>query len=193
GGEPVRLVQLLDEAVERAAAVVAETRPDLDQEDRAEIARKVGIGAVKYADLSVAHDTEYTFDFDRMLALTGNTGPYLQYAQARIRSIFRKGGVDPEQARGQITVAADAERALALKLLGFGPTVAQVGDLLQPHRLSTYLFELAQSLTAFYEHCPVLTADSDAERESRLALVAVALQVLVQGLDLLGVESPEHM
>ncbi|MBE3001136.1 arginine--tRNA ligase [Nocardiopsis sp. HNM0947] len=192
-GAPVRLVQLLDEAVERAAAVVAETRPDLGEEDRAEIARKVGIGAVKYADLSVAHDTEYTFDFDRMLALTGNTGPYLQYAQARIRSIFRKGGVDPEQARGQITVAADAERALALKLLGFGPVVAQVGDLLQPHRLSTYLFELAQSLTAFYEHCPVLTADSEAERESRLTLVAVALQVLVQGLDLLGVESPEHM
>ncbi|WP_017607132.1 arginine--tRNA ligase [Nocardiopsis xinjiangensis] len=192
-GEPVRLVQLLDEAVERAASVVAENRPDLGEEDRAEIARKVGIGAVKYADLSVAHDTEYTFDFDRMLALTGNTGPYLQYAQARIRSIFRKGGVEPEQARGEISVAEGAERALALKLLGFGPVVAQVGDLLQPHRLSTYLFELAQSLTTFYEYCPVLTAASDAERESRLALVSVALQVLVQGLDLLGVESPEYM
>ena len=192
-GAPVRLVQLLDEAVERAASVVAENRPDLGEEDRAEIARKVGIGAVKYADLSVAHDTEYTFDFDRMLALTGNTGPYLQYAQARIRSIFRKGGVEPEQARGEISVAEGAERALALKLLGFGPVVAQVGDLLQPHRLSTYLFELAQSLTTFYEYCPVLTAGSDAERESRLALVSVALRVLVQGLDLLGVESPEYM
>jgi len=192
-GEPVRLVQLLDEAVERAAEVVAGNRPDLDEADRAEIARKVGIGAVKYADLSVAHDTEYTFDFDRMLALTGNTGPYLQYAQARIRSIFRKGGVEPEQARGEISVAEGAERALALNLLGFGPVVAQVGDLLQPHRLSTYLFELAQSLTTFYEYCPVLNAGSDAERESRLALVSVALRVLVQGLDLLGVESPEYM
>ena len=192
-GQPVRLMQLLDEAVDRAAAVVAETRPDLDEESRAEIARKVGIGAVKYADLSVSHDTEYVFDFDRMLALTGNTGPYLQYAQARIRSIFRKGEVDPAGIDGRITVSESAERDLALKLLGFGPVVEQTGDLLQPHRLSSYLFELAQTLTAFYEHCPVLTARTDAERESRLALVAVALRVLVRGLDLLGVESPEYM
>ncbi|WP_017603305.1 arginine--tRNA ligase [Nocardiopsis alkaliphila] len=192
-GAPLRLMQLLDEAVERAAAVVAENRPDLDAESRAEIARKVGIGAVKYADLSVSHDTEYVFDFDRMLALTGNTGPYLQYAQARIRSIFRKGGVDPTRIDGRITVSEGAERDLALKLLGFGPVVEQVGELLQPHRLSTYLFDLAQTLTTFYEHCPVLTAQSDAERESRLALVAVALRVLVQGLDMLGVEAPEHM
>ena len=192
-GAPVRLMRLLDEAIERAAGVVAENRPDLDAQSRAEIARKVGIGAVKYADLSVSHDTEYVFDFDRMLALTGNTGPYLQYAQARIRSIFRKGGVDPARVEGRITVSEGAERDLAFKLLGFGAVVEQVGELLQPHRLSTYLFELAQTLTAFYEHCPVLTAQTDAERESRLALVAVALRVLVQGLDLLGVESPEHM
>ncbi|WDZ90214.1 arginine--tRNA ligase [Nocardiopsis sp. HUAS JQ3] len=192
-GAPVRLMALLDEAIERAAAVVAQNRPDLDAEGQAEIARQVGIGAVKYADLSVAHDTEYTFDFDRMLALTGNTGPYLQYAQARIRSIFRKGGLELSQARGDISVSEGAERDLALKLLEFGAVVAQVGDLLQPHRLSTYLFELAQSLTAFYEHCPVLTASDEAERESRLALVAVAFRVLVQGLDLLGVEAPEHM
>jgi arginyl-tRNA synthetase len=184
---------LLDEAIERAAAVVRENRPDLSAEEQAGIARQVGIGAVKYADLSVAHDTEYTFDFDRMLALTGNTGPYLQYAQARIRSIFRKGGLSPEQARADITIGHEAERALALKLLEFGSVVAQVGDLLQPHRLSTYLFELAQSLTAFYEHCPVLTAGTEEERESRLTLVALALRVLVQGLDLLGVEAPEHM
>ncbi|MFD6095163.1 arginine--tRNA ligase [Nocardiopsis flavescens] len=192
-GAPVRLMALLDEAVERAAAVVRENRPDLGEEERAEIARQVGIGAVKYADLSVAHDTEYTFDFDRMLALTGNTGPYLQYAQARIRSIFRKGGLSPEGARADIAVGHGAERALALKLLEFGPVVAQVGDLLQPHRLSSYLFELAQSLTAFYEHCPVLSAATGAERESRLTLIALALRVLVQGLDLLGVEAPEHM
>ncbi|MCY9785990.1 arginine--tRNA ligase [Nocardiopsis sp. EMB25] len=192
-GAPIRLMALLDEAVERAAAVVAENRPDLSAEERAAIADKVGIGAVKYADLSVSHDTEYTFDFDRMLALTGNTGPYLQYAQARIRSIFRKGGLDPAQARGQIAVAEGAERDLALKLLAFGGVVAQVGDLLQPHRLCAYLFDLGQALTAFYEHCPVLTAETEEQRESRLALVAVALRVLVQGLDLLGVEAPEHM
>ncbi|MDT0328967.1 arginine--tRNA ligase [Nocardiopsis lambiniae] len=192
-GAPVRLMALLDEAIERAAAVVRENRPDLPAEEQAAIARQVGIGAVKYADLSVAHDTEYTFDFDRMLALTGNTGPYLQYAQARIRSIFRKGGLSPERARADIAIGHEAERALALKLLEFGAVVAQVGDLLQPHRLSTYLFELAQSLTAFYEHCPVLSAATEAERESRLTLIALALRVLVQGLDLLGVEAPEHM
>ncbi|MEE2045467.1 arginine--tRNA ligase, partial [Nocardiopsis tropica] len=192
-GAPVRLMALLDEAVERAAAVVAENRPDLGAEEQAEIARQVGIGAVKYADLSVSHDTEYTFDFDRMLALTGNTGPYLQYAQARIRSIFRKGGLDLSSPRGGITVSEGAERDLALKLLEFGAVVEQVGALLQPHRLSAYLFELAQTLTAFYEHCPVLTAPTEAERESRLALVSVAFRVLVQGLDLLGVEAPEHM
>ncbi|MBB6118170.1 arginine--tRNA ligase [Nocardiopsis algeriensis] len=192
-GAPVRLVALLEEAVERAAAVVRENRPDLSAEEQAAIARQVGIGAVKYADLSVAHDTEYTFDFDRMLALTGNTGPYLQYAQARIRSIFRKGGLEPERARGEIAIGHPSERELALKLLAFGGVVAQVGDLLQPHRLCAYLFDLAQTLTAFYEHCPVLTAPTEAERESRLALVAVALRVLVQGLDLLGVEAPEYM
>ena len=124
-GAPVRLMALLDEAVERASAVVAQTRPDLDEETRAAIARDVGIGAVKYADLSIAHDTEYVFDFDRMLALNGNTGPYLQYAVARIRSIFRKGGIDPAQVTGPIQVTEPAERALALKLLDFGATVVR--------------------------------------------------------------------
>ncbi|UPT22773.1 arginine--tRNA ligase [Thermobifida alba] len=192
-GAPIRLMALLDEAVERASAVVAETRPDLDDETRAAIARDVGIGAVKYADLSIAHDTEYVFDFDRMLALNGNTGPYLQYAVARIRSIFRRGGVDPAQAAGPVLVTEPAERALALKLLGFGPTVAQVGDTLEPHRLCAYLFDLAQAFTAFYEACPVLKADRDEVRASRLALTAVTLATLVKGLDLLGVRAPEQM
>src|SRR5690606_21393539 len=192
-GAPVRLMALLDEAVERASAVVAQTRPDLDEETRAAIARDVGIGAVKYADLSIAHDTEYVFDFDRMLALNGNTGPYLQYAVARIRSIFRKGGIDPAQVTGPIQVTEPAERALALKLLDFGATVVQVGDTLEPHRLCTYLFDLAQTFTAFYEACPVLKADRDEVRNSRLALTAVTLHTLVKGLDLLGVRAPEQM
>lgn len=193
-GKPIRLMELLDEAVQRASAVVEENRPDLDAGTRAHIAREVGIGAVKYADLSVSHDTEYVFDFDRMLALTGNTGPYLQYAQARLRSIFRKGGVAPEEAAaGAITIGEKAERDLALRLLGFGPTVALVGDSLEPHRLCGYLFDLAQELTTFYEHCPVLTADSEERRTSRLALCAAALRILVQGLDLLGVRAPEQM
>ncbi|PSK98611.1 arginyl-tRNA synthetase [Murinocardiopsis flavida] len=192
-GAPIRLMALLDEAIERAAKVVGEARPDLDPDTRARIAQQVGIGAVKYADLSVAHDTEYVFDFDRMLALHGNTGPYLQYAAARIRSIFRKGGLEPEQATGPIELGEDAERALALTLLGFGPVVAHVGDTLEPHRLSGYLFELAQAFTTFYERCPVLKADDDSVRASRLALTAATLRVLVQGLDLLGVQAPEQM
>ncbi|GAB3438853.1 arginine--tRNA ligase [Streptomonospora sediminis] len=192
-GQPIRLMELLDEAVERAAKVVADNRPDLDETTRAGIAREVGIGAVKYADLSVSHDTEYVFDFDRMLALNGNTGPYLQYAAARIRSIFRKGGVDPDSAAGPVAITEPAERHLALTLLGFGPAVAQVGDTLQPHRLCAYLFELAQAFTGFFEHCPVLQAEDPAVRQSRFALIAATLRTLVTGLDLLGVRAPDQM
>lgn len=192
-GNPVRLMALLDEAVERAAAVVRESRPDLGADERAAIARQVGIGAVKYADLSVAHDTEYVFDFDRMLALTGNTGPYLQYATARIRSIFRKAGIAPDDVDAPVTVAEAPERALALALLEYGSVVATVGELNAPHRLCTYLFELAQAFTSFYDQCPVLNAASVALRDSRLALTAAVLRTLVAGLDLLGIEAPDHM
>ena len=191
-GAPVRLGALLDEAVQRAATVVERMRPELDPAARARIARAVGIGAVKYADLSVKHDTEYTFDFDRMLALTGNTGPYLQYAAARIRSILRKADATGPAA-GSITIGEPAERALCLALLGFGPVVRQVGELLEPHRLCTYLFELAQAFTTFYEACPVLGASTPDLRASRLALCDCALRVLVQGMDLLGVVAPEQM
>ncbi|QBI52306.1 arginine--tRNA ligase [Streptomonospora litoralis] len=192
-GRSIRLMELLDEAVERAAKVVGDNRPDLDDSTRAAIAREVGIGAVKYADLSVSHDTEYVFDFDRMLALNGNTGPYLQYAAARIRSIFRKGGIAPEDATGPVAITEPAERDLALALLGFGPAVATVGATLEPHRLCGYLFDLAQAFTAFFEHCPVLQADDPAVRESRFALIAATLQTLVTGLGLLGVRAPEQM
>jgi len=190
-GAPLRLMALLDEAVANARRVIDEARPELPEEVRAAIAPQIGIGAVKYADLSVAHDSEYVFDLDRMLALTGNTGPYLQYAAARVRSIFRSAGQEPSAA-GTISVAEPAERALALRLLDFGRVVAEVGAELEPHRLCGYLFELAQDFSSFYEQCPVLKAEP-ATRESRLALCALTLAVLDQGLSLLGMASPEQM
>jgi arginyl-tRNA synthetase len=192
-GAPIRLMALLDEAVERASAVLAEARPELDASTREQIASYVGIGAVKYADLSVSHDSEYTFDFDRMLALHGNTGPYLQYATARIRSMFRKAGLSPEEARDGVVLGEEAERALALTLLGFGGVVQQVGRSYEPHRLCAYLFDLAQAFTTFYEQCPVLRAADESLRRSRLTLSAATLAVLVQGLDLLGITAPQQM
>ncbi|MBF4765971.1 arginine--tRNA ligase [Nocardioides islandensis] len=195
-GKPLKLMDLLEEAVSTARAVVDEARPDLDESVRAAIAPQVGIGAIKYADLSVAHDSDYVFDLDRMVSLTGNTGPYLQYAAARIRSIFRSAGLDPDQLSGQadapLVITEPAERALALALLDFGDVVVHVGDQLEPHRLCGYLFELAQQFSAFYEQCPVLKADTEA-RASRLALCKATLAVLDQGLDLLGIARPQQM
>jgi arginyl-tRNA synthetase len=212
-GAPVKLMALLAEAVDRARAVIDASRPELTEEERAVTARQVGIGAVKYADLSVGHDTEYVFDFDRMLALSGNTGPYVQYAAARIRSILRKAGVlehhltaktntaatdtasrnaDGGTPATAIAVVEPAERALALHLLEYGATLSRVGELLEPHRLSTYLFELAQLFTAFYDQCPVLKAE-ESVRDSRLALCALVLRRLSGGLELLGIETPENM
>ncbi len=192
-GKPLRLMALLDEAVEKARGVIDESRPDLDEPVRATIARQIGIGAVKYADLSVAHDSEYVFDLDRMVSLTGNTGPYLQYVVARIRSIFRQVVLDPEAQRAPILLGEPQERALVTHLLGFGDVVAAVGDEYEPHRLAGYLFELAQLFSAFYENCPVLKAEQEEVKQSRLTLSALVLRTMVQGLDLLGIESPEQM
>lgn len=190
-GDLISLQFLVDSALERAAEVVAESRPDLSEAEQATIAHQVGIGAIKYADLSVSHDSGYTFDLDRMLALQGNTGPYLQYATARLRSILsRADAVDPT---GPIALAEPAERALALRLLDFGGVVAEVGESLEPHRLAAYLYDLATTFTAFYEHCPVLKAEDAAVRDSRLALCALTRQVLVKGLELLGIKSPDQM
>jgi arginyl-tRNA synthetase len=189
-GESVKLITLIDEAVERAEEVIAD-RYD-DPALRQQIADAVGIGALKYADLSVARDSGYVFDFDRMLALTGNTGPYLQYATARIRSIFRRAGLDPADAAGPIRVTEDAERALALTLLGFGHAVHQVAEGAEPHHLATFLFSVASAFTTFYEECPVLKAPGQV-RESRLALCALSLRVLTNGLGLLGIPVPDRM
>jgi arginyl-tRNA synthetase len=190
-GEQVKLITLVDEAVERAEEVIADRYEDAAE--RRQIAEAVGVGALKYADLSVARGSSYALDFDRMLALTGNTGPYLQYATARIRSIFRRAGLDPAGVTGPIQLTEPAERALALRLLGFGAAVRQVADTAEPHRLSVYLFELASAFTTFYEQCPVLQAGSEAVRDSRLALSALTLRVLLTGLGLLGVPVPDRM
>ncbi len=192
-GAPPRLMALIDEAIANARSVIDERRPDLEESVRAVIAPQIGVGAVKYADLSVAHDSEYVFDLERMLALNGNTGPYLQYAVTRVRSIFRTAGLDIDGPTRRTVVREPGERALALALLEFGSVVTQVGDFLEPHRLCGYLFDLAQTFSSFYEHCPVLKAEDSELRESRLGLCALTLHVLVQGLDLLGVQSPEQM
>ncbi len=196
-GAPLRLAELLEEAVTRAKATLAESSVDFEPAEADEVARIVGIGAVKYADLSVAHDTSYTFDLDRMLAPIGNTAPYLQYAGARIRSIGRKAeaeGVDASQvANAAISLGEAAERELALSILGFADVVTEVAAGSTPHRLCTYLFDLAQAFTSFYEQCPVLIAETPELRDSRLRLSAIVLEVLQAGLGVLGIRVPERM
>ena len=191
-GVPLRLMALLDEAVATARAVMDEDQPDLDEGIRSAVAPQVGIGAVKYADLSVAHNSEYVFDLRRMVSLNGNTSRYLQYATARLRSIFRTADLDPVHVHGSIVVNEPSERALALKILAFSDVVEQVASELEPHRLCGFLFELAQAFSVFYERCPVLKAEPQI-RESRLTLSAATLQALVTGLDLLGIEAPQRM
>lgn len=189
-GAPLRLMALLDEAVATARGALDEDRPGLSEQERETLAPQVGIGAVKYADLSVAHDSEYVFDLDRMVALNGNTSRYLQYAVARTRSVIRKAEAAP--ATGPVVVAEPEERALVLALLAFGDVVGEVGRELEPHRLCTYLFELAQTFSVFYEQCPILTAGPPV-RASRLVLTRLTGDVLARGLHLLGIETPETM
>jgi arginyl-tRNA synthetase len=189
-GEQVKLASLIDEAVERAGKVIADRYDDPRQ--RSQIAEAVGTGALKYGDLSVARDSGYVLDFDRLLALTGNTGPYLQYATARIKSIFAKAGLAPGDAKGPLHLGNEAERTLGLRLLGFGRAVSDVAATAEPHKLAGYLFDVASTFTTFYEQCPVLGAE-DKVRQSRLALCALTLRVLVTGLGLLGIAVPERM
>jgi len=192
-GHTVKLIELLDEAVERAERAVADKNPDLPADERAAVARAVGIGAVKYADLSTDRIKDYVFDWDRMLAFDGNTGPYLQYAYARIRSIFRRAGVERADVQSVTpTLEAPAERALALALLGFEAAVRETLERWAPHRLCTYLFDLASTFTEFYEACPVLRSEEPL-RSSRLALADLTARVLAAGLALLGIDAPERM
>jgi arginyl-tRNA synthetase len=191
-GETVRLADLLDEAHRRAAAIVAEKNPDMDAAALDEVARVVGIGAIKYADLSSDRVKDYVFSWDRMLAMDGNTGPYLQYAHARIRSIFRRAGVEAPAAPTTLAVAHPAERALVLRLLQLPGVVRAVAQSLEPHRLCGYLYDVATAFSGFYEACPVLQAEAGT-REGRLVLCALTARTLRQGLALLGIEVLERM
>ena len=194
-GGTVKLAELLDEAVERAARLIEERNDGLSAEERAEVARMVGIGAVKYSDLSKARTSDYVFSWTQMLSFEGNTAPYIQYACTRVSSLLKRAGV-ATIAPTQSAIALDAaeERALALKLLQFGEALEAVTADAWPHLLCAYLYELAGLLMRFYEACPVLKEDVPAElRESRLALAAVTGRTLRQGLDLLGIEVPERM
>ncbi|MAT04527.1 MAG: arginine--tRNA ligase [Acidimicrobiaceae bacterium] len=192
-GGAVKLVELLDEAVERAADAVAEKNPDLDVDARAEVARTIGIGAVKYADLSTDRIKDYVFDWDRMLAFDGNTAPYLQYAHARICSIFRRAEVDRNSVRSTaIALDEPQERVLAKRLLAYPSALDETVNTFSPHKLCTYLFDLAQEFTSFYEHCPVMKADEPV-RTSRLALCDLTARTLEHGLGLLGITAPEAM
>jgi len=196
-GETVKLADLLDEAEERAFKIVSEKNPDLPEAQRREIARVVGLGAVKYADLLPNRQSDYVFSWDKMLALQGNTAPYLQYAYTRIKSIFRKGNVAqasrlPGTGEMPVLLSAPEEIALAKHLLTFGLTLEAVAEEYRPNFLCNFLDELAGKFTSFYENCPVLKAD-DATRASRLALCDLTARVLKQGLDTLGIETVEQM
>lgn len=191
-GTTVRLVDLLDEAVERAAAAVAAHGGPGTPDERAHVARVLGIGAVKYADLANDRTRDYVFDWDRMLAFDGNTAPYLQYAHARIRSVFRRAEATELAAPFTPLITEQPERALAIALVGFEDAIGSVVDADAPNKLGAYLYDLASSFTAFYESCPILKAP-DEQRRSRLLLARVTADVLALGLDLLGIEAPDRM
>lgn len=190
-GGTVRLMELLDEAVGRARAVVGEKNPALDAGELDQIAEQAGIGAIKYADLSSSRLKDYVFDVERMVSFNGNTGVYLQYAHTRIRSILRKAG-DPDVTIDPTIELRPAERALALELDAYGTALAEVSDALEPHKLCGYLYDLARDFTAFYEACHVLGAEEPV-RTNRLALCRLTARTLQHGLDLLGISAPERM
>ncbi len=192
-GSSVKLVDLLDEAIERADQAIAEKNPELDPDERKRVANMVGIGAIKYADLSTDRVKDYVFDFDRMLAFEGNTGPYCQYAHARINRVFSKAEVSRESVRGiGIDIVEPQERSLALALLAFPTAIDAMLDQYQPHKLCTYVYDLASAFSSFYEHCPILSSDEPV-RSSRLALADLTARILERALGLLGIDAPEQM
>ena len=192
-GGTVKLIDLLDEAEQRAYALVKGKNPELDEAELRTIARAVGIGAVKYADLSKHRTSDYSFNFELMLSFEGNTAPYLLYAYTRVASVFRKLGKGLDEVGGQIHIQAEQEQALAAKLAQFGEVLNSVGEKGVPHLLCTYLYDLAGLFSAFYEHCPILAAGDEATQQSRLRLAALTGRTLKQGLELLGLEPLERM
>lgn len=193
-GGTVKLAALLDEAVQRAASLIVEKDPELDEKTRQEVAHKVGIGAVKYADLSKNRSSDYIFNWDTMLSFEGNTAPYLQYAYTRIQSIFRKAGVEPQDLQASLQLVEANERTLGLKLVQFSEVIEQVANDCTPNTLCAYLYELASDYMSFYEACPILKDGVEqAVRDSRLQLCALVARTLATGLALLGIDVMDRM
>ena len=193
-GGTVKLAELLDEALERARRLVAEKNPDMPADELEKLANAVGIGAVKYADLSKNRTTDYIFDWDNMLAFEGNTAPYMQYAYTRVLSVFRKAGIDESAlAAAPVVISEDREAQLAARLLQFEETLAVVAREGTPHVMCAYLYDLAGLFSGFYEHCPILSAESEEARNSRLKLALLTAKTLKLGLDTLGIETVERM
>ncbi|HCI6529028.1 TPA: arginine--tRNA ligase [Klebsiella quasipneumoniae subsp. quasipneumoniae] len=193
-GGTVKLADLLDEALERARRLVAEKNPEMSADELENLAKVVGIGAVKYADLSKNRTTDYVFDWDNMLAFEGNTAPYMQYAYTRVLSVFRKAGIDENALTdAPVVIAEDREAQLAARLLQFEETLSVVAREGTPHVMCAYLYDLAGLFSGFYEHCPILSAESEATRNSRLKLALLTAKTLKLGLDTLGIETVERM
>lgn len=193
-GGTVKLSDLLDEALERARRLVAEKNPDMPADELEKLANAVGIGAVKYADLSKNRTTDYIFDWDNMLAFEGNTAPYMQYAYTRVLSVFRKANIDESVlANATVTLSEDREAQLAARLLQFEETLTVVARDGTPHVMCAYLYDLAGLFSGFYEHCPILSAENEAVRNSRLKLAQLTAKTLKLGLDTLGIETVERM
>jgi len=192
-GGTIKLADLLDEAVERAHTLVSAKNPEMSPQELADLAEIVGIGAVKYADLSKSRTTDYIFDWDNMLAFEGNTAPYMQYAYTRVLSVFRKAGLDAETLSGEITLTDEREALLATRLLQFEEVITQVARDGTPHVMCAYLYDLAGLFSGFYEHCPILAAEEASVRNSRLQLAALTAKTLKQGLDTLGIKTVERM
>ena len=192
-GGTVKLVDLLDEAEQRAYSLVKGKNPDLGEAELRHIARAVGIGAVKYADLSKHRTSDYSFNFEQMLSFEGNTAPYLLYAYTRVASIFRKLGTGMDGLPGSIELKSEQEQALGAKLAQFSEVLNGVGEKGVPHLLCNYLYELAGLFSSFYEHCPILSAQEQTVKQSRLRLAALTGKTLGRGLGLLGLETLERM
>jgi arginyl-tRNA synthetase len=193
-GGTVKLAELLTESVERAGNLVRERSTDLNESEITEIARKVGIGSVKYSDLSKTRTNDYIFSWESMLSFEGNTAPYMQYAFTRVQSIFRKAGVTPESLQSAIVIGTEQEKTLAIKLLQFSEVLDQVAREALPHLLCTYLYEIASLYMTFYEACPILKEGIEPEiRDSRLRLCHLVARTIEQGLELLGIEVMERM
>jgi arginyl-tRNA synthetase len=201
-GDTVGLEGLLDEAVRRAGQIVSANDdakpagPELLPDERKRVAETVGIAAIKYADLSQNRTSDYVFSYDKMLAMNGNTATYMQYAYARVRSIFAKGKVDVDALRSSgapILLDLPAERALALELLRFGEALELAVLDFRPSQLTSYLFDLANRYSTFFENCPVLRAESDSLRQSRLLLCDLTARTIRRGLELLGINVVDRM